>query len=251
MTSTMLQTVDLQRNFGAVEVASKINFSLHRGERHALIGPNGAGKTTFVNLLTGTLQPSSGTIYLDGKPIHSLSPARRVKRGLVRTFQINQLFQNLSTSENVALAAREALNIGAKLLVRKSLSVQAQDRVLKLLNTFGLSNEIDAPIFRLPYGKQRLIEIAIAMALEPSILLLDEPAAGVAGEETELVLRAIEQLPADLTLLIIEHDMALVRRIAKRVSVLVRGKIMMSGTPNEVLADPRLHHLYLGKRHHA
>ncbi len=146
MSSVVLETVDLQRNFGAVEVTSRINFSLTRGERHALIGPNGAGKTTFINLLTGTLRPSSGAIYLHGKPITLHSPARRVKQGLVRTFQINQLFQHLSTQENVALAAREALNIGATLLVRKSLSTQANDRVLSLLDAFGLTNQIDVPI---------------------------------------------------------------------------------------------------------
>jgi branched-chain amino acid transport system ATP-binding protein len=249
MTETVLQTVNLQRSFGAVEVASQINFTLKSGERHALIGPNGAGKTTFVNLLTGTLKPSSGTIFLHGNPINSLSPARRVKLGLARTFQINQLFQNLPTRENVTLAVREALNIGSKLLVGKERAAQASERVLHLLETLGLAKDMDSPIFRLPYGKQRLVEIAIGMGLKPSVLLLDEPAAGVAGEETELVLQAIEQLPPDLTLLIIEHDMALVRRVASSVSVLVRGKIMMNGTPASVLGDPRLHELYLGKRH--
>jgi ABC-type branched-subunit amino acid transport system ATPase component len=238
-----LETIGLSKQFGALGVANDIHFRLEQGARHALIGPNGAGKTTFVNLLTGRLAPSGGRILLNGEDVTRASQAVRARRGLARTFQINNLFPALSVLENVRLAVGEHRGLTT---ARRALVGEAYATVTRL----GLSDDALTPVRALPYGKQRLVEIAIALACEPTVLLLDEPAAGVPGGESGLILDVIERLPAEMAVLMIEHDMELVFRFARHITVLVRGSILVEGTPEAIAADPRVREVYLGTRTH-
>jgi branched-chain amino acid transport system ATP-binding protein len=236
-----LETVGLSKRFGAVAVVNDIDFRLQPGARHALIGPNGAGKTTFVNLLTGRLAPSGGRILLNGEDVTRASQVGRARRGLSRTFQINNLFPGLSVLENVRLAVAEhrGLTTPRRALVEEAYAV---------LGSPGLRDDALAVVRQLPYGKQRLVEIAVALASEPAVLLLDEPAAGVPGRENGIILDVIDRLPAAVAVLMIEHDMDLVFRFAQRITVLVRGSVLVHGTPEEIAADPRVREVYLGTR---
>jgi branched-chain amino acid transport system ATP-binding protein len=245
-----LETIGLHRRFGALIVANNIHFRLEAGARHALIGPNGAGKTTFINLITGRLLPSSGRILLRGKDITELPQATRVRRGLGRTFQINTLFRGLSVLENVCLAVAEQAGIGGDLLGPLRARRAILEQGYALLERLRIADDALVPVKELPYGKQRLVEIAIALGLQPSVLLLDEPAAGVPAAEGAIILDVIEQLPADIAVLIIEHDMELVFRFARRITVLVQGGVLVEGTPAEIAADPRVREVYLGEGHH-
>ena len=241
-----LATAGLTRRFGALTVADGIDFQLASGARHALIGPNGAGKTTFINLVTGRLQPSAGRVLLNGSDVTALSQEQRVQRGLARTFQINTLFRGLSALENVCLAIAERRGLARRML--RGLPRDAAAEGYALLEHLRLGDDALQPITSLPYGKQRLVEIAIALGLHPSVLLLDEPAAGVPSAETGLILDVIDALPAEMAVLIIEHDMELVFRFARRITVLVAGSILVEGSPAEVAADPRVREVYLGER---
>ena len=245
-----LETRALCKSFGALTVAEQIDFRLEPGARHALIGPNGAGKTTFVNMLTGVLSPSSGTIALGGEDITALSPARRVKLGLGRTFQINALFRRLSVLDNVALAVAERRGVAPRMLRAASQHPEVRGEGVELLETLGLANDADQRILDLPYGKQRLVEIAIALGLKPRVLLLDEPAAGVPSLESHRILEVLDKLPRDIAILIIEHDMDLVFRFAQRITVLVQGEVLVEGTPDEIGRDKRVHQVYLGEQGH-
>ncbi|HEX3994743.1 MAG TPA: ABC transporter ATP-binding protein [Acetobacteraceae bacterium] len=238
-----LETVGLAKQFGALGVANDIHFRLQPGARHALIGPNGAGKTTLVNLLTGRLAPSAGRILLNGEDVTRLSQAARARRGLARTFQINNLFPALTVLENVRLAVAEhrGLFTARRALIEEGFAILAR---------LGLADVASSVVRELPYGKQRLVEIAIALAAEPSVLLLDEPAAGVPGGESGIIFDVIAQLPAAMAVLMIEHDMDLVFRFAQRITVMVRGSILVDGTPGEIAADPRVREVYLGTRAH-
>jgi ABC-type branched-subunit amino acid transport system ATPase component len=250
MTDLALETRALCKNFGALTVANEINFTLTVGARHALIGPNGAGKTSFVNLVTGALPPSSGHVMLGGQDVTRLSQAQRVKRGLARTFQINQLFRGLSVLENVTLAITERHGYAGDLLRAAGRRRAVIDEAYALLERLGIADEALRPVKELPYGRQRLVEIAVALGLDPKVLLLDEPAAGVPSSETGTIIDVIEQLGSDIGLLIIEHDMDLVFRLARRITVLVQGAILVEGTPQEIAADPRVREVYLGEREH-
>ena len=241
-----LETRALCKSFGALTVADRIDFRLETGARHALIGPNGAGKTTFVNMLTGVLPPSSGRIVLGGEDITGLGQANRVKRGLGRTFQINALFRGLSVLDNVALAVAERQGVAPKMLRAASAHADVRDESLELLATLGLAEDAGQRILDLPYGKQRLVEIAIALGLAPRVLLLDEPAAGVPSAESHIILDAIAGLPADIAVLIIEHDMDLVFRFASLITVLVSGAVFAEGTPAEIAANAEVRAVYLG-----
>ena len=242
-----LATVGLSKSFGALTVASNINFRLERGARHALIGPNGAGKTTFVNLVTGALAPSGGRILLEGADITALSQAQRVKRGLARTFQLNTLFRGLSVLENVCLAIGERLGVAGDLHRPAGSRRDVTEGAYALLDQLKLAEDAARPVRELPYGRQRLVELAVALGLEPKVLLLDEPAAGVPSSESGIIVEMIERLPAAIALLIIEHDMDLVFRLARRITVLVQGTVLVEGTPQEIAADPRVREVYLGE----
>jgi ABC-type branched-subunit amino acid transport system ATPase component len=248
MTAPALETRGLGKSFGALAVANAIDFSLEHGARHALIGPNGAGKTSFVNLVTGALRPNAGRILLDGADVTALSQAARVKRGLVRTFQITALFRGLSVIENVTLAVCEHDGVGADVWRPAGRHRAAIDKAYALVERMGLSEDALRPVGELAYGRQRLVEVAVSLGLEPRVLLLDEPAAGVPSGETGTIIDAVESLSPELALLIIEHDMDLVFRLARRITVLVQGSVLAEGPPDEIAADPRVRRVYLGER---
>ena len=245
-TGVMLETRGLCKNFGALEVAREVNFRLERGARHALIGPNGAGKTTFINLLTGVLPPSRGSVLLEGEDVTLLAQARRVKRGIARTFQINQLFRGLTVQENVCIAVSERLGVGGSMLRAAGRRADVLDKAARLIDMLKLGQDAGRRIVELPYGRQRLVEIAIALGLQPRVLLLDEPAAGIPSAESHILLDAIATLPKDIAVLIIEHDMDLVFRFAERITVLVSGAVFAEGSPSEIAANREVRSVYLG-----
>ncbi|HEV2300693.1 MAG TPA: ABC transporter ATP-binding protein [Stellaceae bacterium] len=248
MSDAALETRGLTKSFGALTVANAIDFRLERGARRALIGPNGAGKTSFVNLVTGALAPSAGRILLDGEDITHLEQARRVKRGLARTFQVSALFRRLSVLENVALAIAERDGFAADLFRPSGRYRRAIEEAFTLAAELGLAEDALRPVEELAYGRQRLTDIAVSLALAPKVLLLDEPAAGVPSSETGGLIEVIERLPADLSLLIIDHDMDLVFRLAQQVTVLVQGRILAEGPSAAIGEDPRVRAVYLGER---
>jgi branched-chain amino acid transport system ATP-binding protein len=247
MNAPALETRALCKNFGALQVADAIDFQLERGARHALIGPNGAGKTSFVNLVTGALSASAGRILIDGADVTGLAQAARVKRGLARTFQINALFRRLSTLENVTLAIAEREGVADDLLRPAGRHRRVIEEGFALLETLGLAENALSPVNTLAYGRQRLVEIAVALGLAPKVLLLDEPAAGVPSSETGIVAEFVERLPADIAVLIIDHDMDLVFRLARRITVMVEGRILVEGPPEAIAGDPRVRQVYLGE----
>lgn len=242
-----LETCALCKHFGAISVAENINFRLEPGARHALIGPNGAGKSSFINLVTGVLRPSSGRILQAGTDITQLSRAQRVKRGIVRTFQITTLFRGLSVLENVSLAVTERLGGGGEMFRPAGRRRHIIEESYALLEQMGIQDEALRPVQELPYGRQRMVEIAVALGLAPKVLLLDEPAAGVPSTDTSYIIDTIERLPPEIALLIIEHDLDLVFRLARRITVLVAGSILVEGTPQEIAADAQVRQVYLGE----
>jgi branched-chain amino acid transport system ATP-binding protein len=244
-----LQTRGLAKHFGGLVATRDVTFTLERGARQALIGPNGAGKTTFVNLLTGVLSPSAGQVLLGGEDITRLAPEARVRRGLVRTFQINQLFGDLTPLETLALAVGERLGQGRRWV--RAVGSSMADEIDAVAERFGLADVLDSRTDTLPYGKQRLLEIAVAFAWNPQVLLLDEPAAGVPEAERRDILDAIAALPADVSVLLIEHDMDLVFSFARRISVLVDGGLLVEDEPDAIARDPRVRAVYLGESRHA
>lgn len=244
--TAVLETRGLAKHFGGLVATRDVTFTLERGARQALIGPNGAGKTTFVNLLTGVLSPSAGQVLLGDEDITRLAPEARVRRGLVRTFQINQLFGDLTPLETLALAVGERLGQGRR-CVRAVGGGEVIGEIEAVARRFGLTDALDSRTDTLPYGRQRLLEIAVAFAWNPQVLLLDEPAAGVPEAERRDILDAIAALPADVSVLLIEHDMDLVFSFAKRISVLVDGGLLVEGEPATIAADPRVRAVYLGE----
>ena len=247
MSAPALEARGLTRRFGALLAADNVSFSLPPGARRALIGPNGAGKTTLINLLTGVVRPTQGQVMLQGRDVTALAPSRRVRRGLSRTFQINQLFPHLTPAELLGLAISERNGSGADFWRVAGTRQGIVDEIGELLARFGLESEMNAPTHKLPYGKQRLLEIALALATRPRVLLLDEPAAGVPEEERRDILAALAALPADVAILLIEHDMDLVFNFAARISVLVAGRLLTEGKPEEIAADERVRAVYLGE----
>ena len=247
MSDPVLEVIGLWKNFGALEVAHNIDFALQRGARHALIGPNGAGKTTFINLITGVLAPSGGQILLNGQDITGLGQAERSRRGIARTFQINQLFRGLTVLENVALAIAERQGIASSMFRPLSFYSEITDEAMELLGNFELSDDALRRIDELPYGRQRLVEIVIALGQRPSILLLDEPAAGIPSSESQHILDAASALASDITVLIIEHDMEIVFSVADYITVLVSGAVLIEGEPEVIAADERVRAVYLGE----
>ncbi|NTI41991.1 ABC transporter ATP-binding protein [Rhizobium rhizogenes] len=251
MTAAVLETKQLNKMFGALKATTDVSFRLESGARHALIGPNGAGKTTLINLLTGVLAPSSGQILLNDEDVSSLKREKRVHRGLVRTFQINQLFGDLTVVESLGLVISERQGHGKDWFRLAGKLPGIEDEIAGLVQDFGLDTVLDQPCSGLPYGKQRLLEIAMAIACKPKVLLLDEPAAGVPEADRHEVLARLAALPTDVSILLIEHDMDLVFNFADRISVLVAGALFAEGTVDEISTDPRVKEVYLGGAHHA
>jgi branched-chain amino acid transport system ATP-binding protein len=242
-----LSTRSVNKKFGSLVVAQDIALELPQGVRYALIGPNGAGKTTLMNLLTGMLRPDSGQVFLGGDEITGLRPDMRVKKGLARTFQINTLFPQLSALESVTLAVLEReghAHAWWRGLPRHTAAIDEAHGILSSLKVppTQLTRE-------LPYGQQRLLEIALALATRPRVLLLDEPAAGVPKDESAVLFDAIANLSRELTILFIEHDMDVVFRFASRIIVMVGGRILVEGPPDEIARDERVREVYLGKAH--
>ena len=246
MTATVLATRGLDKSFGSLVVAKDIGIALPRGVRYALIGPNGAGKTTLINLMTGMLRPDAGQIMLGGEDITALGPEERVRRGLVRTFQINSLFPHLNPLEAVTLAICERERIARTWWRPTSDYRAAIDEAYSILEQLLLGPVCTRETRELAYGQQRLLEIALALATKPKVLLLDEPAAGVPREESSELFSAITSLSQDITVLFIEHDMDLVFRFASRITVLVSGAVFAEGAPAEIAANRDVRAVYLG-----
>jgi branched-chain amino acid transport system ATP-binding protein len=250
MSTPVLSTRKLQKSFGSLVVASDIEIALPQGVRYALIGPNGAGKTTLINLMTGMLRPDGGQIMLGDDDITALGPEARVRRGLVRTFQINSLFPHLNALEAVTLAVCEREGHARIWWQPVSAYSGAVDEAHGILKSLMLADVCYRLTRELAYGQQRLLEIAIALATRPKVLLLDEPAAGVPREESAELFAAVTNLSSDITVLFIEHDMDFVFRFASRIIVMVGGRILVEGTPEQISADPRVREVYLGGGHH-
>ena len=243
----VLSVRGLAKRFGALVVAQSIDLALLPGARVALIGPNGAGKTTFVNLLTGFLDPDGGAIELAGADLRGLRPEQRVRRGLVRTHQLNQLLAESTARDNLAIAIAERDGHAWRLFRFGRQWARCREEAQQHLAEMTLAAAADRRVAELPYGEQRLLEIAIALSLRPRVLLLDEPAAGVPSHETEVIHRALDRLPADIAILIIEHDMGVVFRFAEEIVVLAQGAVLARGTPAAIAADARVRAVYLGK----
>jgi branched-chain amino acid transport system ATP-binding protein len=243
-----LETSGLEKQFGGLKVTRGLSLRIEQGARHALIGPNGAGKTTVINLLTGVLKPNGGRILLEGRDITDLPVHVRVLRGLSRTFQINQLYADLTPIETVGLAVSERLGRGGDWWRVMGTRHDVNAEITENLARFHLLDVMNEPTATLPYGKQRLLEIAVAIATKPRVLLLDEPAAGVPESERHDILAAVATLPREVTVLLIEHDMDLVFSFADRISVLVNGALFAEGAPGEVARDDRVKAVYLGEK---
>jgi ABC-type branched-subunit amino acid transport system ATPase component len=242
-----LEARGLRKAFGALTVTDRVSLQLAAGARHALIGPNGAGKTTLVGLLSGTLRPDAGSIHIFGEEVTRFKPAQRARRGLIRTFQVSSLFPQLTTLENVYLAVTQKKAAGFDVWGAAGKRRDLLDASEQLLAQFRLLDHAGRKVGELAYGHQRLVEMALALALEPRVLLLDEPAAGIPSGELSLLIDAIERLPREIALLIIEHDMAFVRRFAEDVTVLVHGRVFLSGSLHEIMGSQALRDVYLGK----
>jgi branched-chain amino acid transport system ATP-binding protein len=250
MSTPALSTRGLDKSFGSLVVAKNIELDLPRGARYALIGPNGAGKTTLINLITGMLRPDQGRIFLEADEVTALRPEERVKRGLVRTFQINTLFPHLSALEAVTLAVCERRGYAGTWWQKLPAYPDAVEEAYAILLSLRLGASCYRPTRELAYGQQRLLEIALALATNPKVLLLDEPAAGVPQGESAELFSVIADLSQDIAVLFIEHDMNVVFRFARRIIVMVGGRILVEGTPAEIAADARVREVYLGGAHH-
>jgi branched-chain amino acid transport system ATP-binding protein len=250
MSTAALSTRGLDKSFGSLVVAKNIELDLPRGARYALIGPNGAGKTTLINLITGMLRPDQGRIFLEADEVTALRPEERVKRGLVRTFQINTLFPHLSALEAVTLAVCERRGYAGTWWQKLPAYPDAVEEAYAILLSLRLGASCYRPTRELAYGQQRLLEIALALATNPKVLLLDEPAAGVPQGESAELFSVIADLSQDIAVLFIEHDMNVVFRFARRIIVMVGGRILVEGTPGEIAADARVREVYLGRAHH-
>lgn len=247
MNDIVLSATGLVMRFGGITATDNVTLNLKRGARHALIGPNGAGKTTLINLLTGVLTPTAGRIVLEGEDITRLAPHRRVARGMVRTFQINQLFDSMTPLETLALVISQQAGLAAQWWRPLGSSSRVSERAAQLLEQFHLGDVAQQQTRQLAYGKRRLLEIAIALACEPRVLLLDEPVAGVPAGEREELLQTVAALPADVSVLLIEHDMDLVFSFADRMTVLVNGALLTEGDPDTIANDPKVKEVYLGQ----
>jgi branched-chain amino acid transport system ATP-binding protein len=243
----VLRTEHLVKRFGGLKATDDVSLDVFRGARHALIGPNGAGKSTLINQLTGVLAPTSGRVELEGRDITRLPAHERVARGLVRTFQISQLFGTLTPLEALSLAVTQRGGGGAAPWRPLGRDRAVARRCEGLLDAYHLADVGDRPTALLPYGKRRLLEIALAIACAPRVLLLDEPAAGVPEAERHEIFESLARLPVDVSVVLIEHDMDLVFNFATRVTVMVNGAVFADGDVASIATDPRVKAVYLGQ----
>ncbi|UVK36115.1 ABC transporter ATP-binding protein [Mesorhizobium sp. AR10] len=244
--SPVFQVERLRKSFGGLAVTQDVSIAMEPGDRVALIGPNGAGKTTFVNLVVGHLAPDSGKVMLAGSDVTALDPIRRVRQGLVRSFQVTRLFSDMTPQEHVALAILQRTGRSGRVFGHFQAMPEVMEEIRALFDTLGLIPVETRKVSEIAYGQQRLLEIALALALKPKVLLLDEPAAGVPQSDTPRIEAALAGLPSDLAVLMIEHDMDLVFRFAKRVIVLAAGAVIFDGSPQDVTKDARVREVYLG-----
>lgn len=248
--SDLLRVEGISKSFGGIAVTRNVSMTLDPGARVALIGPNGAGKTTFVNLVTGALTPSQGRVILGGMDVTRSGVAERVRRGLVRTFQVSRLFRELTVVDNVALAVLQRQGRSGDIFRDARRDTLVETEALEILQTLRISPLAYRRVGEIAYGQQRLLELAIALALRPKVLLLDEPAAGVPQDQSSLIIEAMERLPHDIAVMMIEHDMDLVFRFARNVVVLAGGELIFEGPPAAVAADARVREAYLGSYAH-
>jgi len=246
MSRPLLELDNVSRSFGGLRVNSEVSFSLREGDRVALIGPNGAGKTTLVNVITGDLSQSEGQITFDGQDVTRLSIPARVRAGLVRTFQITRLFTGLTVAENVALAVMQRQGLTWRMFAGATFTPAVREEWGRILDLLGIGTLAARPVSELAYGQQRLLDLAIGLALNPKVLILDEPAAGVPHDEAPKILEAIDRLPGEIAVLMIEHDMDLVFKFARRVLVLANGRLIFEGDAGEVTRDENVRRAYLG-----
>jgi branched-chain amino acid transport system ATP-binding protein len=246
---SLLRVDTVSKHFGSLVAVSGVSMSVEPGELRAVIGPNGAGKTTFFNLITGLFRPTSGRIIFDGEDVTGVLPARRVWRGIARTFQITEVFPELSVHENLRIPVEVASGFRLKPWLSRAADVKVRERVADLLQMGGLTDKAGRMVGELSHGDQRSTEIMMAIALNPRLLLLDEPTAGMGEQETFEIIQLIRRLHKDnkLTIVLIEHDMRVVFHLADRIMVLDRGKFLAEGTPAEIAANDAVQTAYLGK----
>lgn len=246
MTASVLELNAVSRSFGGIRVNDNVSFAVREGDRIALIGPNGAGKTTLVNVISGGLKASDGSILLGGEDITNFSIPQRVDAGLIRTFQITRLFSSLTVAENVALAVMQKKGLTRQFFSSPINRPEIRDEWMRILGLLGIAHLAEVRVSQLAYGQQRLLDLALGLALEPKVLILDEPAAGVPADESFRIIEAIERLPQKIAVLMIEHDMDLVFRFARRVLVLANGRLIFQGEPSDVTNDAEVRRAYLG-----
>jgi branched-chain amino acid transport system ATP-binding protein len=246
---SLLQVDGVSRRFGSLVAVDAVSMSVEQGELRAVIGPNGAGKTTFFNLISGFLRPSNGHILFDSEDVTRLLPARRVWRGIARTFQVTEVFPELSVRENLRIAVEVAQGYRLRPWLSRAAAFAVEERVAVLLGEGGLADKAAALVGELSHGDQRAAEIMMAIALKPRLLLLDEPTAGMGDQETYTITALIRRLHREsgLTIVLIEHDMRVIFHLADRISVLDRGRLLAEGTPSEIAADAAVQAAYLGQ----
>jgi len=245
---SLLKVENVTRTFGSLVAVNGVSMTVEAGELRAVIGPNGAGKTTFFNLISGFLTPSAGKIVFDGEDVTNLLPARRVWRGMARTFQVTEVFPELSTRENLRIAVESAAGYRLKAWISRDANTEVAARVTELLEMGGLTDKGDRLVGELSHGDQRATEIMMALALKPRLLLLDEPTAGMGDQETYDITQLIRRLHRDqkLSIVLIEHDMRVVFHLADRILVLAEGAMLAEGTPKEIAASEVVQAAYLG-----
>ncbi|WP_018913412.1 ABC transporter ATP-binding protein [Thiomonas sp. FB-6] len=247
---SLLELRSVSRRFGALQALSDISLQVAQGELRAVIGPNGAGKTTLFNLISGFFPPSAGEIVFEGEAIQRVNPAALVRRGIIRTFQITEVFLSLSVRENVRIAAEVSLGWSARPWLSRAQRERVEERVDELMHMVGLTGKDDRIVGELSHGDQRVVEVAITLSRKPKLLLLDEPTAGMGDEETQMMTGLIRRLNKDqgITTLFVEHDMEIVFGIADRITVLDNGHFLAEGTAQEIASNPKVQAAYLGQQ---
>jgi len=247
--TAMLDVKDVSKHFGSLRAVQGVSMTVAPGELRAIIGPNGAGKTTFFNMISGFFPPTAGDIVFDGEVVTKRSVTERVARGMARTFQITEIFPELTVRENVRIGAESAAGMKLSLWRSKGAAALVEGRITELLGLTGLSAKADRLVGELSHGDQRAAEIAMALTLQPRLLLLDEPTAGMGEQETYQIAGLIRRLHrnSNYTIVLIEHDMRVVFNLADKISVLDQGKLLAEGTPSDIAGDPHVQAAYLGK----